>query len=146
MSKPDVSTWLRGETPHHLELLTKLRETITASLSARVELDGDGRKQVIPADVNDRGTPNRDWCRAYGQYRSGYETLLSEERERAKLLVLAQRGGQAPMTDEEYEREMRQLGLDAVRELDDATIARELERRGLTQAAIAAGAGPDESD
>lgn len=144
MSKTDVSAWLRSETPEHLSLLTKLRETITASLSARTELDGDGKKQVIPADLNEHGTPTRDWCRAYQQYRGGYEMLLAEERERAKLLVLANAKGQQTLTDEEYEREMRALGLEAVRELDASTLAAEIARRGLTpQQLIAPDEDPD---
>lgn len=144
MSKTDVSAWLRSETPEHLSLLTKLRETITASLSARTELDGDGRPQVIPADLNEHGTPTRDWCRAYQQYRGGYEMLLAEERERAKLLVLANAKGQQTLTDEEYEREMRALGLEAVRELDASTLAEEIARRGLTpQQLIAPDEDPD---
>lgn len=131
--RTDVSAWLRSETPKHVELLTKLRETITASLSTRIEQDADGAPHVIPADVNENGTPTRDWCRAYAQYRSGYETLLQEERERAKLSLMAQRsGGQEPLTDEEYEREMRQLGLDAVRQLDTGDLASEFLRRGMS--------------
>lgn len=144
MSKTDVSAWLRLETPHHLNLLTKLRETITAALTPRIELDADGKPSPIPPDLNEQGTPARDWCRAYKEYRSGFEALLSEERERAKLLVMAQRAGQTPLTDEEYEREMRQLGLDAVREMDDSAIAAEIARRGLTPAQLVDGAGSDD--
>lgn len=134
MSKrTDVSAWLRSETPMHVELLTKLREMITASLTARVEMDADGRPMVIPADVEPSGTPTRDWCRAYQRYQHGYETLLQEERERAKLSLMAQRGGaQEPLSDEEYEREMRQLGLEAVRELDTGDLASEFLRRGMS--------------
>ncbi len=144
MSKTDVSAWLRLETPHHLNLLTKLRETITAALTVRTELDADGKPMVTQPDLNEQGTPARDWCRAYKEYRSGFEALLSEERERAKLLVMAQRAGQTPLTDEEYEREMRQLGMDAVREMDDSEIAAEIARRGLTPQQLVVGAGPDD--
>jgi hypothetical protein len=142
-AKVDVSQWLRGETPKHTELLTKLRETITASLSPRTEYDGDGKPTVTPADINEAGTPTRDWCRAYAQYRGGYEMLLAEERERAKLLVMAQRSGQQPLSDEEYQREMRLMGLEAVRELDVGQLAEEIQRRGLTPAQLVP---PDDLD
>lgn len=141
--KLDVSAWLRLETPRHLELLTKIRETVTAALTPRTEYDADGRANVIPADLNDNGSPARDWCRAYQEYRRGYETLLVEERERAKILVLAQRAGQTPLTDEEYETEMRKLGLEAVREMDDAELQEEIRRRGLTQQQLDPGPDPD---
>lgn len=145
MSKSDVSTWLRRETPQHLSLLTKLRETITSALTLRTNYDADGKPTVTEPDLNERGTPARDWCRAYKEYRGGFESLLSEERERAKLLLLAQRSGQSPLTDEEYEAEMRSLGVEAVRELDDGALAAELQRRGLTTQQLIA-AAPDEPD
>lgn len=132
MKRTDVSAWLRNETPKHLDLLTKLRETITASLSPQREEDADGKVLIIPADLNEFGTPTRDWCRAYAQYRAGYETLLQEERERAKLALIAQRGGQTPLSEEEYESEMRQLGLEAMRELDTGDLASEFLRRGMS--------------
>lgn len=143
MSKTDVSAWLRGETPKHLELLTKLREQITLALSPRVELDADDKPMVVPADLNDCGTPTRDWCRAYQRYQHGYETLLQEERERAKLALMASRTGQSPLTDEEYETEMRQLGLEAVRELETGDLASEFLRRGM---ALPVDTGGDERE
>lgn len=131
-TKTDVSAWLRLETPKHLDLLTKLRETLTAALTLRQEPDADGELRAIPPDLNDNGSPNRDWCRGFTEYRRGYETLLQEERERAKLLVMAQSKGQTPLTDEEYEQELRQLGVEALSQVDDAVITAELERRGMT--------------
>lgn len=111
-----VSDWLRAETPKHCKLLTDLRERLEASLDL---------------DVNEHGTPSRDWARNYGTYQKGYQALLVEERERAKLRLLANRSGQSPLTDDEYEQEMKLLGLEAMKELPTADLASELIARGL---------------
>lgn len=112
-----VSDWLRSETPKHCLLLTQIRERVEATLDT---------------DVNEHGTPSRDVIRAYATYQKGYTALLVEERERAKLRILADRSGHTPMTDEEYETEMRMLGLDAIKQLPTADLASELIARGLT--------------
>jgi hypothetical protein len=121
-----VNTWLRRETPKHTQLLTKLREKLEATLENRY--DEDGHK--THADVNENGTPSRDWCRAYQRYQNGYVTLLAEQREQLKLQLMARRGGQEPLSDEEYERGMRELAIDALRELSTDDLAKEFLRRG----------------
>ena len=117
-----VSDWLRSETPKHLTLLSKLRERLETSLLTDEATDEDGVST---------GVPSRDWCRAAKTYQTGYQAMLVEERERAKLSVMARRLGNQPLTDEEYEREMRQLGLDAIKELPTAELAREFLARGM---------------
>lgn len=111
-----VSDWLRSETPKHLVLLTQLRKQLEESREA---------------DRNEDGTPTRDWCRAFARYQQGYTNLLVEERERAKLALLAKRAGAATLTDEEYELEMRQLAKEAVKELSTSELAAEFLNRGM---------------
>ena len=133
VNQKSVNEWLRSEAPHHMELLSRLREKLERSLESQVEEDADGRQLVVPADVNESGTPSRDWCRAFQRYSGAYSTLLVEERERAKLALMAKmKGGEAPMTDEEYEAEMRNLAREALAELTTDELHREFLRRGMT--------------
>lgn len=126
MLSHSVNEWLRLETPKHTRLLTKIREKLEETLENREDEDG----HVTLADVNDSGTPSRDWCRLYQRYQNGYVTLLAEQREQLKLQLMARRGGQEPLSDEEYERGMRELALDALRELPADELAKEFLRRG----------------
>ncbi len=128
MLDASVNTWLRRETPKHTQLLTKLREKLEATLERREDEDG----HVTFADVNESGTPSRDWCRAYQRYQNGYVTLLAEQREQLKLQLMASRVGQAPLTDEEYINGMRELAIDALRELSTDDLAKEFLRRGYS--------------
>lgn len=119
-----VSTWLRGETPELLSLLTKLR----TRLERRLE-----------ASKNPDAVPDRDWCRGFQRYQTGYAALLAEERERAKLALMARLKGQGKvLTDEEYEAGIRELALESLGSLPAEDLARELERRGLKLPAVAA--------
>jgi len=131
-SPTDAASWLRRETPKHLELLTKLRQRLERSLEPQVEQDADGRPQVIAADVNDAGTPTRDWCRAFQRYQNGWSELMQRELEFRKLAILASKKGNAPLSDEEYEAEMRELAREALQELSTADLATEFLRRGMT--------------
>lgn len=126
MHDGSVNNWLRRETPKHTALLTKLREKLESTLEDRWDTDG----LVVKADVNDFGTPSRDWCRAYQRYQNGFVTLLAEQREQLKLQLLASRSGQQPLSDEEYANGMRELALDALRELGTDELAKEFLRRG----------------
>lgn len=133
MHDASVNAWLRRETPKHVELLTKLRDRLVRTLDPQLDdPDADGRERWIPADVNESGTPSRDWCRCYQRYQSGYMQLLQEERERTKMQLLAKRAGMAALTDDEYEREMVELGREAVRELSTDELAKEFLRRGMS--------------
>lgn len=124
----NVSDWLRSETPRHLQLLSKLREELEES---------------IKSDLNELGTPSRDWCRAFARYQQGYIGLLVEERERAKLSLLAKRAGAATLTDEEYEVEMRQLAKESIKELSTADLAAEFLNRGMAMPVVDAESDPD---
>lgn len=121
MAKPvaDVRSWVTEETPHHLRLLSRLRERLVSSMNA---------------DANDKGTPSRDWCRAYQRYQTGYAAILLEERERVKLRLMLDKSGQQTLTDEEYEAELKQLALESLGTLPQEEIDRELERRGRAAA------------
>lgn len=124
----DFEGRLRAESERYMGLLEEL---------------GAKLKRTLASDSNEYGTPSRDWSRSFGHYSGGVRGLLSEQRERAKLKILAGRTGQAMLTDEEYDREMQQLRLETVHELTEQELTSELVRRGLTD--IAAGI-PDETD
>lgn len=97
----------------------------------------------VDANGDGTATPSRNWCRAFERYQTGYHGLLVEERERAKLALLAKRSGQATLTDEEYELEMRQLAIEAVKELPIADLASEFLARGMN---VPVSSGSDDPD
>lgn len=127
-----VDQWLRHETPKHLDLLSKLRRQLEQSLTDRPgEPDGDGRPTTIYADVNESGTPTRDWCRVAQRYQTAYFGILAEQREHTKLRIMIQQSSNQVLTDEEYDDEIQQLGKEAVRELSVEDLQREFLRRGM---------------
>ena len=78
-----VTAWLLREAPKHLRLLSRLRRQCEESLTVREgEPDADGRPTYVQPDLNDSGTPTRDWCRAFARYQHGFDTLIVEQRER----------------------------------------------------------------
>jgi len=132
VSDASVNNWLRRELGKNTALLTKLREKLELALDRRQdEPDADGRPRWIEPDVNDHGTPSRDWCRGYARYQTGLATLLQEQREQTKMSLLAKRAGLGELSDEDYERELIELGRDAVRELSSGDLVAELQRRGV---------------
>lgn len=112
----DFEGRLKAESERYLSLLEKLGERLT---------------RTMPVDCNSAGTPSRDWARSFNGYSQGVRGMLGEQRERAKLKILAGKVGQVPLTDEEYERELKQLALEAVRELPEQELTAELQRRGI---------------
>lgn len=118
----DFEGRLRAESERYMTLLESLGAKLTRSL---------------PADVNDAGTPSRDWARSFGHYSGGVRGLLAEQRERTRLKLLAGKAGMPQLSDEEYEAELKQLALEAVRELPERELAAELARRGVTAEQLA---------
>ena len=112
---------LKAESERYMTLL----EELGAKLKASIDLD-----------CNESGTPSRDWARSFGRYDQGLRGLLSEQRERTKIKLLAGKAGMPALDDAEYERELRELGLDAVKQLSTADLAAELAARGLTMPAV----------
>lgn len=112
----DLETRLRVQSERYLGILERLGERLM---------------QTMSVDVNEAGTPTRDFNRSLANYSKGMLGLLQEQRERTKLKLLAGKTGQVPLTDEEYAAEMAQLGLQAVRELPEKELRAELERRGV---------------
>jgi len=112
----DFEGRLKAESERYMALLEKLGEKLT---------------RTLPVDCNDAGTPSRDWARSFGHYSQGVRGMLGEQRERVKLQIMAGKTGQAPITDDELEAGIRQLQLEAVRELPEQELRTELERRGV---------------
>lgn len=113
-NRSKISEWLRQRTPQHLELLDKMRDSLMRHLP------------VV-------GVPDREWAKVCGLYLNSWNAMSAEEREKAKLALMARlkSNGQV-LTDEEFEQGMRDLALQAVKELSTADLAQELMRRGLT--------------
>lgn len=132
MSDASVNNWLRKELSRNTALLTKLRDKLEKSLERQPdEPDADGRPRWTQPDLNENGTPSRDWCRAFARYQTGLATLMQEQREQTKIQLLAKRAGLGELSDEDYAREMVELGREAVRELSERDLVAELARRGL---------------
>lgn len=110
VDRADIAAWIREATPAHLKLLSGMQRAL-----------GNAGETVLAHD--------RDWCRVYALYQQGFQFLVGEERERIKMQLLAKRAGMATLSDEEYEREMIDLGRQAVREIGDQELAAEVERR-----------------
>lgn len=128
-----VSTWLRAETPEHLALLTRMRERAVRKLDRADAADqGPGGERRDPV-------PDRDWCRLVQRYQAGYALLLTEERERQKLALIAKlKGGGKVLTDEEYALGIAELEREALASLPPEDLIAELARRGLKLPAPAA--------
>lgn len=120
----NVSDWLRDETQAHLSLLTKLRQKLETSL---------------PTDVNERGTPSKDWCRGLARYQTGWQAMLTEERERWKLRLLSQRAGLEVLDDAEFERGLKELQAEARHQMTVEELEAELAMRRQAVLALAAG-------
>lgn len=132
MSDWSVNKWLRDETGKHTGLLEKLRSRLEIGLNGREDEEGDG-------ELTRGGVPNRHWCRAYGKYQAGLSQLLIEERERAKLQLMAKvKGAGQVLTDEEFEVGMRDLGIAALQSLSDADLLEALSKRGLARPVLTA--------
>jgi hypothetical protein len=114
VSSADVTQWLMDETPEHLKLMTKLRDKLV---------------KTMDADVNERGTPSRDWCRGYKSYQATYQMLIAEDRERLKLRLLMKRAGEEMLSDEEYEAELDSLAVESLGTLPTDKLQAELMKR-----------------
>lgn len=136
-----VSTWLRAETTEHLTMLTRLRKRVVRKLDQTEQLAR--REGGSDLDI----TPDRDLCRVIQRYQTGYALLLVEERERAKLSLMARLKGEGKiLTDEEYESELLEVGREAMGLVPAEDLVKELARRGLKLPAAATAAETDDED
>ncbi len=109
--------FLRREAEAQTAMLLRLRERLDR------DLDKLDREKI-------EGVPGKEWRRAAKLYIDGYRTLAQLELETARLRLLAQRQNeQRPLSDDEYEREIGQLGREAVKTLTDEEFQLEAERR-----------------
>lgn len=111
MKDASVTAWLLRETPKHLRLLSKLRRQCEEALTVRFEADADGNQRAVPPDLNDSGTPTRDWCRAFARYQHGFDTLITEQREREAAA--------RQLSEAELAASVRKAFLDAARTFTD---------------------------
>lgn len=110
----DLTPRLMAESERYLSLLEKLGKKLVDTLDV---------------DVNEAGTPTRDWCRTATNYGTGIRGMLAEQRERAKLQLLA--GKQDMLSDEQYQAELRALAVESLGDLPADVIQAELDKRGL---------------
>lgn len=106
----------------------------TTRLLGIVEKLGTRLAETMATDVNENNTPSRDWCRAYGQYRGTVKDLLGEQREGILLRAKLKLDAQEPLTDEQYNAELLDLGREALGSLTREEIEHELAARKLTPA------------
>lgn len=129
MARAERDRWMR-------EFLATEAEAQTRMLTGlRLRLE---RGQAA-ADPKSTAPPSREWVRAARMYLDGYRALATLELEHAKVKLMARKAGMDALTDEEYAKELVELGRDAVRSLPDDELRAELERRAM---ALAAGHDP----
>ena len=74
--------------------------------------------------------PSKEWVRVARLRLDAYRMLATLELETARVRLLAQRANQrAPLSDEEYQRELEALGRETVRALSVEELEAEIERR-----------------
>lgn len=106
--------FLRGDAERQVGMLTALTERLERDLAK------------LPADA----VPGKEWVRVARLRLDAYRMLATLELETAKVRLLAERSHvPAPMTDEEFQREIKTLGREAVRALSDDELHIEIERR-----------------
>ena len=82
--------FLRGDAERQVGMLTALRERLQRDLERR------------PDEL-----PGKEWCRLAKLYQDAYRMLATLELETAKVRLRAERSHvRAPMTDEEFQREI----------------------------------------
>jgi hypothetical protein len=97
---------------------------ILAKLRGRLERGQDA------ADPRSTAPPSRDWVRAMAMYLDGYRVLAQLELEHAKVRILADRAGhKPPMTDEEFQARLEELGRQAIGALSAEELEAELARK-----------------
>lgn len=111
----EITKWLRDMSRGHMEMLSKMQRALA---------------KEFKEEHLEQPEPDRAWCRVYRLYQDGLHFLITEQREQAKLTMLAKRAGMSSLTDDEYSTELVELGREAVRELSDEEIDAELRRRG----------------
>lgn len=122
-------------------------EVEAAKLMTTLEMLGDRLRSTMTVDVNEAGTPTRDWCRSLGHYRGGMQNLLAERREMRKLALMErlQETKQAHVfTEEAFAAEMKELRDYVARDLSDTELELEIKRRGIKVEVVDDDSGDDE--
>jgi hypothetical protein len=105
--------FLRRGAEQQVGMLTALRE--------RLERDLERRPDELP---------DKEWVRVARLYQDGYRHLATLELETAKVRLMAERAHvRAPLSDEEYQAELKALGREAVRALSVDELCAEIEGR-----------------
>lgn len=100
-----------------IERLTRL----TGRLGRRLEYNL--RAPRSSGEPETKALPSEEWRQMFGEYTSALRGLEHGHGERVKRRLLAERvHGRPPMTDEQFEREIRALGAQVVLNATDADI------------------------
>jgi predicted nucleic acid-binding protein len=106
--------FLRRKAEQQVGMLTALTERLERDLAK------------LPADA----VPGKEWVRVARLRLDAYRMLATLELETAKVRLVAERSHvRAPMSDEEFQREIEALGREAMRALSDDELRTEIERR-----------------
>jgi hypothetical protein len=113
---------------NELERLTRL----AGRLGRRLEF---GLRSPRAAGEPEAATlPSQEWREMFGAYERALRTIAHGRGESVKLRLLAQKAGAGDvLTDDEYEREMRQLAAESVMEASDADLEAWLAARAAAQ-------------
>lgn len=106
--------FLRRKAEQQVGMLTALTERLERDL----------------AKLPDGQLPSKEWVRVARLRLDAYRMLATLELETARVRLLAERANQrAPLSDEEYQREIAELGREAVRALSVEELEAELARK-----------------
>lgn len=120
-SSSAIAAWLRERSVKHLELLGKMQDRLLDGMPSKSGAGTDGEQRIAW----------KAWCRVYALYQAGFQSLRNEQFEAYKITLLTAKSGAAPLSYEDYQRELAELGADAVKALSDDAIRAEAARRGI---------------
>lgn len=111
-----------------IERLTRL----TGRLGRRLEYNLRAPRSA--GEPETKALPSEEWRQLFGEYTSALRALEHGHGERVKRRLLAERSNvRPPMTDEQFEREIRALGAKVVLNATDADIESWLAARAVAQ-------------
>lgn len=126
-----LSRWVKSEMMPATALLTRMRERITGALDPHVEVDADGRRRTVAADVTPAGAPNRDLCRGIQEYLKGFKILIEYQQKCDQMVLIARNRSQNPMSEDEYVAGMAEMMSEVLTMISKEDLLAELAKRGI---------------